>query len=181
MLSVFIDTILICTATAMMCLCTGIVPSEELKGAPFVQESLGTVFGVIGPYFITFALLLFAFTTLLGNLFYCEGCLNYIAGRTLKNKEMNVFRLFAVVVVFIGAQLQFGLVWDLADVLMGIMAIINLPVIVILGNTALKCLDDYLVQKKEGKNPCFKAESIGWKVRQSSGIKMFKGRHFWNL
>lgn len=53
MLSVFIDTILICTATAMMCLCTGIVPSEELKGAPFVQESLGTVFGVIGPYFIT--------------------------------------------------------------------------------------------------------------------------------
>ena len=57
MLSVFIDTILICTATAMMCLCTGIVPSEELKGAPFVQESLGTVFGVIGPYFITFALL----------------------------------------------------------------------------------------------------------------------------
>ena len=51
---------------------------------------------------------------------------------------MNVFRLFAVVVVFIGAQLQFGLVWDLADVLMGIMAIINLPVIVILGNTALK-------------------------------------------
>ena len=161
MLSVFIDTILICTATAMMCLCTGIVPSEELKGAPFVQESLGTVFGVIGPYFITFALLLFAFTTLLGNLFYCEGCLNYIARRTLKNKEMNVFRLFAVVVVFIGAQLQFGLVWDLADVLMGIMAIINLPVIVILGNTALKCLDDYLAQKKEGKNPCFKAESIG--------------------
>ena len=74
---------------------------------------------------------------------------------------MNVFRLFAVVVVFIGAQLQFGLVWDLADVLMGIMAIINLPVIVILGNTALKCLDDYLVQKREGKNPCFKAESIG--------------------
>ena len=120
MLSVFIDTILICTATAMMCLCTGIVPSEELKGAPFVQESVGTVFGVIGPYFITFALLLFAFTTLLGNLFYCEGCLNYIARRTLKNKEMNVFRLFAVVVVFIGAQLQFGLVWDLADVLMAV-------------------------------------------------------------
>ena len=109
----------------------------------------------------TVALLLFAFTTLLGNLFYCEGCLNYIARRTLKNKEMNVFRLFAVVVVFIGAQLQFGLVWDLADVLMGIMAIINLPVIVILGNTALKCLDDYQAQKKEGKNPCFKAESIG--------------------
>ena len=80
MLSVFIDTILVCTATAMMCLCTGIIPSEELKGAPFVQSSLSTTFGPVGPYFITFALLLFAFTTLLGNLFYCEGCLNYIAG-----------------------------------------------------------------------------------------------------
>ena len=94
---------------------------------------------------------------------------------------MNVFRLFAVVVVFIGAQLQFGLVWDLADVLMGIMAIINLPVIVILGNTALKCLDDYLVQKKEGKIRASRLRVSGWKVRQSSGIKMFKGRHFWNL
>lgn len=62
MLSVFIDTILICTATALMALCTGIVPSEELTGAPFVQASLANTFGAVGPYFITFALLLFAFT-----------------------------------------------------------------------------------------------------------------------
>ena len=78
MLSVFIDTLLVCTATAMMCLCTGIVPSEQLKGAAFVQQSLSTTFGSVGPYFLTLALLLFAFTTLLGNLFYCEGCLRYI-------------------------------------------------------------------------------------------------------
>ena len=163
MLSVFIDTILICTATAMMALCTGIIPSDSLKGAPFVQQSLATTFGSFGPYFITFALLLFAFTTLLGNLFYCEGCLNYVAGHTVGKTGMTIFRLIAVVIVFVGAQLEFGMVWDIADVLMGIMALINLPVIVILGKTALKALDDYQRQRRAGKDPVFKASSIGLK------------------
>ena len=165
MLSVFIDTILVCTATAMMCLSTGVDISSGLNGAPLVQASLATTFGSVGPYFITFALLLFAFTTLLGNLFYCEGCLNYIAGRTLQNRTLNVFRIIACVLVFVGGQLEFGLVWNLADVLMGCMAIINLPVIVILGGTAMRALQDYAQQRKEGKNPVFKASSIGLKQK----------------
>ncbi len=165
MLSVFIDTILICTATALMALCTGIVPSEELSGAPFVQQSLANTFGAIGPYFITFALLLFAFTTLLGNLFYCEGCMNYIAGRAVGKTGKTIFNVIAVVLVFVGAQLSFGLVWDLADVLMGIMAIINLPVIVMLGGTAMKALADYTDQRAAGKDPEFKASSIGLKEK----------------
>ncbi|WP_455600601.1 alanine/glycine:cation symporter family protein [Cloacibacillus sp.] len=165
MLSVFIDTLLICTATAMMCLCTGIIPGEGLKGAPFVQQSMSVVFGTVGPYFITAALLLFAFTTLLGNLFYCEGCLNYIAGRALSKKAMSVFRAAAVVAVFVGAQLEFGLVWDMADVLMGVMALINLPVIVILARTALAALNDYTAQRRLGKKPVFKAAAIGLKEK----------------
>ena len=169
MLSVFIDTILICTATAMMCLSSGIVPSADLAGAPFVQTALSATFGNFGVYFITFALLLFAFTTLLGNLFYCEGCLNYIAKRPVSKKTMSIFRMIACVLVFVGATLEFGLVWDIADVLMGIMAIINLPVIVILGRTAIEALDDYMKQRKEGKDPQFKAKSIG-----------IGGTDFWN-
>ncbi len=165
MLSVFIDTILICTATALMALCTGIVPSEELTGAPFVQASLANTFGAVGPYFITFALLLFAFTTLLGNLFYCEGCMNYVAGHTVGKTGKTVFNVVAVLLVFVGALLDFGLVWDLADVLMGIMAIINLPVIVILGGTAMKALKDYTDQRAQGKDPTFKASSIGLKEK----------------
>ena len=161
MLSVFIDTLLICTATAIMCLSSGIVPSGELTSAPFVQEALSVNFGNFGYYFITFALLLFAFTTLLGNLFYCEGAVNYIAGHTVSNKTMNVFRVIAAVIVFLGAQLDFGLVWDLSDVIMGVMAIINLPVIVILGKTALNCLEDYATQRKAGKDPVFRAKNIG--------------------
>ena len=161
MLSVFIDTLLVCTATAMMCLSSGIVPSESLSGAPFVQTALAASFGQFGYYFITFALLLFAFTTLLGNLFYCEGCLNYIAKRTLSKKVMMVFNLCACGVIFLGALLDFGLVWNLADVLMGIMALINLPVIVLLGRPALGALKDYAAQRKAGQNPVFKAASIG--------------------
>lgn len=161
MLSVFIDTILVCTATAMMCLTSGITPSETLTGAPFVQTALASNFGVFGTYFVTFALLLFAFTTLLGNLFYCEGCLNYIANRTVSQKTLTFFRILACFVVFFGALLDFSLVWNLSDVLMGIMALINLPVIVILGNTALKTLNDYIAQRKQNKDPVFKSSAIG--------------------
>lgn len=161
MLSVFIDTLLICTATAMMCLSSGFVPNEALKGAPFVQEALATNFGSFGYYFVTVALLLFAFTTLIGNLFYCESCLNYLAKRTLKKKEMNIFYVFACILIFAGAQLEFGMVWNLSDVIMGFMAIINLPVIVLLGKPAIAALGDYIKQRKEGKNPVFKASSIG--------------------
>lgn len=165
MLSVFIDTLLVCTATAMMCLSSGIVPSEELSGAPFVQTALACTFGNFGAYFITFSLLLFAFTTLIGNLFYCEGALNYIAKRTVGKIGMTIFRVLACVVVFVGALLEFGMVWNLADVLMGIMAIINLPVIVILGKPALAALKDYVAQRKAGKDPEFKVSSIGLKTK----------------
>lgn len=161
MLSVFIDTILVCTATAMMCLSSGIVPSGELTGAPFVQTALASKFGNFGFYFVTFALLLFAFTTLIGNLFYCDGCINYILNRKADKKTMTIFRIVACVLVFAGALLDFAFVWNLADVLMGIMAIINLPVIVVLGKTALAALKDYNEQRKVGKDPQFKASSIG--------------------
>ncbi|MBR6518702.1 MAG: alanine:cation symporter family protein [Oscillospiraceae bacterium] len=163
MLSVFIDTILICTATAMMCLSSGIAPSAELSGAPFVQTALATKFGAFGPVFITVSLLLFAFTTLIGNLYYCEGCMNYIAKRPVGKTGMNIFRVVACIVVFVGAMLEFGFVWNLADVLMGIMAIINLPVIVILSKPAIACLNDYIAQKKAGKDPVFKSAEVGIK------------------
>ena len=166
MLSVFIDTLLVCTATAMMCLCSGVAPDISMQdGASYVQLALSTVFGSVGPYFITLAMLLFAFTTLLGNLFYCEGCLNYIAKRTLPNWQMNVFRVIASLVIFLGAQMELNLVWSIAEVLMGVMVLINLPVLVLLAGPAIKALNDYTAQKKAGRNPVFKAASIGLKQR----------------
>ena len=77
MLSVFIDTLLLCTATAMMCMSSGVAPSEALQGAPWVQAALQESLGTFGPVFITVSIVLFAFTTLLGNCFYCDNLLTF--------------------------------------------------------------------------------------------------------
>ena len=74
-LSVYIDTLLLCTATALMCLSSGVERSEAVSGAPYVQNALSSVIGSVGPVFITVAMVLFAFTTLIGNLYYVDNAL----------------------------------------------------------------------------------------------------------
>ena len=161
MLSVFIDTLLLCTCTALMCLCSGVEPTAELAGAPYVQAALQNALGGFGPIFITISMVLFAFTTLLGNFYYVDNLLIYIMNKVPSKQFMLCFRIVASLVIFVGAGLSMSLVWDLADVLMGIMAIINIPVICLLGTPAIKALVDYANQKKEGKNPTFKASTVG--------------------
>ena len=161
MLSVFIDTLLICSATAFMLLCSGVAPEEALMGAPYVQAALQAQFGAAGPIFITVAMVLFAFTTLIGNLYYVDNCLNYIVGKIPAKEFMVLFRIDAVVLIFIGAGMEINMVWNLADVLMGVMALINLPVIVILARPALEALKDYTRQRKTGGNPVFRAADTG--------------------
>ena len=161
MISVFLDTIVICSATAFMALASGIAPSEELAGAPFVQASLSTVFGSYGNLFITVSLALFAFTTLLGNLYYVDSCLTYLNKKTPSKTFMLCYRIIATILIFVGAGMEMSLAWDVADLLMGIMCLINIPSIIYLGSVALKALEDYKKQRSEGKNPVFKAETIG--------------------
>lgn len=165
MLSVFIDTILICSATACLLLCSGVAPSEELKGMPWVQAAASESLGGFGTVFITVALCLFAFTTLIGNFYYAEMGLKYLCGKTPGKALLNLFRIIAALIVLAGAVMEFGLVWSTADVLMGFMALINLPVILLLGGTAIRCMKDYVRQKKEGRNPVFKAADIGLKEK----------------
>ncbi|MDD6390464.1 MAG: alanine/glycine:cation symporter family protein [Firmicutes bacterium] len=160
MLSVFIDTLLICTATAFMCLSSGITPTEELQGAPFVQESLGATLGSFGPVFIAVAMSFFAFTTLIGNYSYVEGCVRFILKRNMSKTGTTIFRLIATALVFLGAIATAGLVWDLADMFQGLMVVTNVPAIFILCGTAIKCLNDYKKQKNQGLNPVFKAKDI---------------------
>ena len=161
MLSVFIDTILVCTATAFMCMCSGITPNAEIAGATYVQESLRATLGGFGPVFITLAMLLFAFTTLLGNLYYVTQALKHIVNRVPGKVFNTVYYIVAALFIFVGAGLSAGLLWDIADITMGLMALINIPVIIILGKYAFRALKDYRRQRKEGKNPEFHAESIG--------------------
>lgn len=160
-LSVFIDTILICSATAFMCMCSGVEPTEELSGAPYVQAALSETLGAFGPIFITVAMVLFAFTTLIGNLFYVDKCLIFILGRVPGKAFMRIYHIIASLVIFVGAGLSADLLWNIADITMGGMTIINMPVIFILSKYALRALKDYEKQRKEGEEPVFHAKDIG--------------------
>lgn len=160
-LSVFIDTMLVCTASAFMCMCSGVAPTAELSGAPYVQAALSQTLGAFGPIFITVAMILFAFTTLLGNLYYVDMTLIFICGKIPSKAFMTVYRIIAAVLIFVGAGLSADLLWNIADITMGGMTLINMPVIIILSKYAINALKDYDRQKKEGKNPVFKAKNIG--------------------
>ncbi len=161
MLSVFIDTLLICTCTAFMCLSSGVAPDASMDGATYVQSSLSVSLGALGPIFISVAMSLFAFTTLIGNYSYCEGCLRFILNREVSHFGLLVFRIIATVLVFVGAVASAGTVWNLADMTQGLMVIVNVPVILLLMKPAVACLDDYCRQKAEGKNPVFVAKKAG--------------------
>lgn len=157
-LSVFIDTILICSTTAFMLLLSGIPISEELKGMDFVQAAVFNQVGEIGPLFITISIFLFAFSSLVGNYFYTEINFKFI---TKSKKALFVFRCSCVVAIFVGALMNFETIWTIADILMGLMAMVNLVAIVLLGKKAIAALDDYIAQRKVGKNPVFRTGESG--------------------
>ncbi len=160
--SVAIDTLFLCTASAFLCLISGIEPTEAISGAPFVQQSLQATLGPIGPIFITVALLLFAFTTLLGNLYYCEIGLKYLNNEKQPSRKfMFGFYIIASLTIFIGAIAPSDICWALADIFMGFMTLMNLPSILMLGRIAIKAGKDYEKQCKEGKDPVFYASNIG--------------------
>lgn len=156
--SVFIDTIIICTTTAFMVLLSGVDLDCGLNGIPLVQQAISNQIGQIGIHFVTISIFCFAFTSIIGNYCYAESNILFIKDNKL---FLNIFRVSCIVAVFLGAQADFNTVWDLADVLMGLMAIVNIIAIVILGNKAIKALQDYIKQKKEGKDPVFVAADVG--------------------
>lgn len=161
MLSVFLDTLLICTCTAFMVLSSGIGFNAETEGATYVQSALKATLGDFGPIFIAVAMTLFGFTTLIGNYAYCEGCLKFIFKREVGKTGITIFRIIATVLIFLGSVATASLVWNMADLTQGLMVLVNMPVILLLMKPAAKCLDDYCKQKKQGKDPHFVAKDIG--------------------
>lgn len=161
MLSVFIDTLLVCTATAFMCLASGVPITKDVAGALYVQNAVSTEFGEFGPIFITVCMILFAFTTLIGNLYYVDNNISFLHKGEVGPKATVIFRSLCVVIIFVGAGLSMAAAWAIADILMAFMALINIPSIMILGNIAVKAMKDYEAQKREGKNPVFIAKRIG--------------------
>lgn len=163
MMSVYLDTWIICTTTAFMLLASGIAPEPELAGAAYNVAALSNNFGSLGQHFFTVALFLFGFTTLIGNYFYSEANLQYLFKNSLSKTALNIFRSIAVLIILVGAGLEFDVAWDTADVLMAAMALINIPTIIILKDPVINAMNDYLAQRKKGINPVFKASSINLK------------------
>ncbi len=161
-LSVYIDTLLLCPATALMCLASGVERSEAVSGAPYVQNAISTVFGKVGPVFITLAMVLFAFTTLIGNLYYVDNALIFLNHKKKPSAMfMRIFHICCAIVIFIGAIIPMDAAWAMADITMGGMTLINLPSCMILGKVAIDTLKDYEAQKKSGKDPEFLGRNIG--------------------
>ena len=167
-LSVFIDTILICTCSAVMIMIfvqgnMGLTPfggaaeGEALTNMPLVQQTMLSTFGNAGIIFMTLAIFAFAFSSLIGNYFYAEQNFKFI---TSSRPALYVFRIVCAIVVFFGAQSNLTLAWNLADIFMGIEAVINIVVIFILGKWAFAALEDYDKQKAQGLDPVFVADDF---------------------
>ena len=159
-LSVYIDTLVICTCSAMMVLIFFVQDPEAaaaLNGMPLVQMAVNNSVGELGIHFVTFAIFAFAFSSLIGNYFYAESNLRFIKDNKVL---LTLFRVLCLAVIMYGCLNSFDLAWNLADIFMGFMAIVNLVSILLLGKWALRALDDYTAQRKAGKDPVFRAEAI---------------------
>lgn len=161
MLSVFIDTNLICMATAVMCLVSGAEVNSSVAGAQYVQNALSMTYGSFGPIFIACAMVLFAYTTLLGNFYYVESSIFYIIGKQPGKAVLVCIRVIGAVLILLGASLKMEHAWNVADIAQCVLAFINIPVCIIIGKAAYTALDDYVAQKKAGKNPVYKAADNG--------------------
>lgn len=153
-LGVFIDTLVICTCTAMMILLSGVyVPGGELTGTQLTQAALREHIGGIGPYFVAIAIFFFAFTSIIGNYAYSEMAMTFLG---IGNKTgLTGLRGIVLVMVVWGALQAVATVFNLADASMGLMATINLIAIMALSGTVVLLTRNYFDQRKAGIEPRF--------------------------
>lgn len=156
-LGVFTDTLLVATATAFIILFSGLYDTQEASGITLTQDALGTQIGAWAPSFIAVAILMFAFSSIIGNYYYGETNIEFITGDA---RWIFYYRVAVLGLVFFGSVAALELVWALADLFMGSMAIVNLIAIVLLGRIAFAALRDYLRQRRAGEDPTFHVDNI---------------------
>lgn len=156
-LGVFIDTLIICTATAMIVLLSDAYLTADAASINLTQASLSDHIGSWAGAILAITIFFFAFSSVIGNYYYGESNIEFIKKSPIL---VNIFRVLVVGFVFFGSVAKVQLVWDLADVFMGIMAFINLIAILLLWKIAKKVLDHYMSQRKAGKDPIFYADEV---------------------
>jgi len=155
-LGVYTDTLLICTCTAFIILIAGQY-NGDADGIILTSNSLEAEVGVAGRYFITAAIFLFAYSTIIANYFYGETNIRFI---TSKKWAIQSFRIITGLVVLSGAFMALETAFDIVDICMGIMTIVNLVAIFLLSGKAVHLLNDYREQRKSGKDPIFRKEIL---------------------
>ncbi|GAA0786254.1 alanine/glycine:cation symporter family protein [Hathewaya limosa] len=156
-LGVFTDTILICSATAFIILLSGVYTNQNLTGIQLTQNALSSQVGSWGNIFIAICIFLFAYSSILGNYYYGESNIEFIKTNKL---WLIIYRLFVVIMVMAGSILQIQIVWDMADLFMGLMAILNLIAIALLSKIVFKTLKQYEEQKANGQPIKFDPKKI---------------------
>ncbi|MGO3756526.1 alanine/glycine:cation symporter family protein [Psychrobacter celer] len=153
MLGVFMDTLVICTATASIIILSGVVdPNVEQEGIQLTQLALSQYVGDLGIIFVAIAIFFFSFTSIIANYSYGESNLEFISGAKNAKVMIMIFRFMVLGMVFIGAIASLPAIWNFADLSMGMMALVNLVAIFLLSPVALRILRDYERQIKEGKS-----------------------------
>ncbi len=156
-LGVFVDTILICSSTALVVLVSGADQTEGLTGIQLTQTALSSQVGSWANLFIAVCIMLFAFSSIIGNYYYGESNIEFLEGSHL---WLKLFRISVIFMVFWGCQSAVSVVWNMADLFMGLMALMNLVAIAKLGHIVVDILVDYRKQKKQGIDPVFIASNI---------------------
>lgn len=152
MLGVFMDTLIICTATASIIILSGVVdPNVEQEGIQLTQLALSQYVGDYGVIFVAIAIFFFSFTSIIANYSYGESNLEFISGAKNAKVVIMIFRFMVLGMVFVGAIASLPAIWNFADLSMGLMALVNLFAILMLSPVALRVLRDYERQIKEGK------------------------------
>ena len=157
-ISVFSDTLIICSCTAFIILVGGIPAGSDVNGIKLTQAALCQHIGPWGNIAVAVSIFFFAFSSVLGNYYYGEANVQYLSK---KPWILLVYRLIVVAMVLFGSVASLSLVWNLADLFMGLMTICNLIAIVLLGKYAFRLLEDYRAQKRNGvEDPVFTKESM---------------------
>ena len=155
-LAVYTDTLIICTCTALIILCSGTFYTQY-NGIELTQMALTHEVGQIGGDFVTIAIFLFAFTSIIGNYYYGETNIQFI---TKKRNILYLYRGTVGAMVMIGSVASLDFVWTIADITMGMMTICNLAAILLLGKYAITALNDYRSQRLRGYDPIYHSSSI---------------------
>lgn len=154
MLGVFVDTLVICTASAAMIMLSGVMEQPDAAtGIGLLQQALTNELGGWTSYFMALAILLFCFTSIIANYSYAETNVMFLNGNS--KKGLFGFRLCVLAMVMFGSVASLPVVWNLADASMGMMALINIVALVLLSKLAIKIIKDYETQLKAGKTPEF--------------------------